>query len=93
MLPLDGLETETPGQMMNQELTLTRFNGAWILKLLVCKNPSLTTSIKAVEWMLEKEKCVRKRLKTEHGELNATEFVNELGKWISVHITYGGLQG
>jgi hypothetical protein len=80
MLPLGGLEMEPAGQMMNQELTLTRFNGARILKLLACKNPSLTTSIKAVEWMLEKEKCVRNRLKPEHGELNATDFVNELGK-------------
>ena len=42
MLPLGGLEMEPAGQMMNQELTLTRFNGARILKLLACKNPSST---------------------------------------------------
>ena len=71
---------KTAGKMINQELTLTRFNGAWLLKRLVTERPDLATSTKAVEWMLEKEMCVRAHLKREHGQLNAPEFIDNLGK-------------
>ena len=71
---------KTAGKMMNQELTLTRFNGARLLKRLVTERPDLATSTKAVEWMLEKEKCVRARLEGEHGQWNAPDFIDDLGK-------------